>query len=41
MLAPEGFGVVDIKGVFDVRVFNPTASSYHDTAVASLYIRFE
>ena len=27
--------------VFDVRVFNPTASSYRNTAVASLYRRFE
>ena len=26
---------------FDVRVFNPMASSYHTTAVSSLYRRFE
>jgi len=26
---------------FDVRVFNPSASSYRNTAVASLYRQFE
>jgi len=41
MLVLEGFGVIDIREVFDVRVFNSTASSYRNTAVASLYKRFE
>ena len=29
------------RSFFDVRVFNPSASSYCNTAVASLYRRFE
>ena len=29
------------RSFFDVRVFNPSASSYRNTAVASLYRRFE
>ena len=29
------------KAFFDVRIFNPTAPSYRNTAVSSLYRRFE
>ena len=29
------------RNFFDVRVFNPTALSYHSTAVSSLYRQFE
>ena len=29
------------RGFFNVRVFNPTASSYRNTHIASLYRRFE
>jgi len=29
------------RGYFDVRVFNPTASSYSSATFASLYRRFE
>ena len=31
----------DQKAFFDVRVFNPTAPSYRNTAASSLYKRFE
>ena len=29
------------KAFFDVRIFNPTAPSYRNTAASSLYKRFE
>ena len=41
MLVLKGFGVVIPEKFFDVRVFNPSASSYRNTAVASLYRQFE
>ena len=43
MLVQESFVVVVIKEVslMYIRVFNPTSSSYCDTAIASLYRRFE
>ena len=38
----RGFGKTIIKKIFfDVRVFNPMSSSYHTTAVSSLYRHFE
>ena len=38
----QGFwGNCHQKAFFDVRVFNPTAPSYQNTAVSSLYKRFE
>ena len=36
-VSAHGFWGSQHQRVFYVRVFNPTASSYHDTAVASLY----
>ena len=35
-LCVTGFVIIK-EGFFDARVFNPTDSSYHDTAIASLH----
>ena len=38
--AREFCGGCHQRGFFDVRVFNPTSSSYCDTAITSMYRRF-
>ena len=41
-VSADGFwGGQDQRAFFDVKVFNPTASSYRTTPVSSLYQRFE